>query len=404
LTFDSRSKATTPHFFLVNATTLNAPTLSSARSQARSQQIATRIVFFIAGLGVAAWAPLVPYAKARMQIEDGMLGLLLLCLGAGSLLAMPLAGALTARLGCRLVITVSTVVICLTLPLLATLSNFQSLMISLLMFGAGIGALDVSMNVQAIIVERASGKAMMSGFHGLFSVGGIVGAGGVAALLGMGVSPLLAVIIIVAIVIAALALATTSLLPYGSKSEGPLFALPSGIVLLLGIVCFIVFLAEGAVLDWSAVLLSSAHGMDASHAGLGYAAFALTMTIGRLTGDRIVQLLGGAKVVALGGVCAAAGIALATLGASWQVALLGYALVGVGCSNIVPVMFSAAGRQKVMPENVAVPAITTLGYAGILVGPAAIGFIAHLINLSAAFLILGLLLIGVSTSVRLLRL
>jgi predicted MFS family arabinose efflux permease len=161
----------------------------------------------VSGDNVAAWAPFAPYAKARMEIEDGMLGLLLLCLGAGSLLEMPLAGALTARLGCRLVITVSTVVICLTLPLLATLSNFQSRMISLLMFGAGIGALDMSMNVQAIIVERASGKTMMSGFHGLFSVGGIVGAGGVAALLGMGISPLLAVIIIVAILVAALALA-----------------------------------------------------------------------------------------------------------------------------------------------------------------------------------------------------
>jgi fucose permease len=333
-----------------------------------------------------------------------MLGLLLLGPGAGSLLAMPLAGALTARLGCRFVIAVSTAVICLTLPLLAILSNFQLLMISLLMFGAGIGALDVSMNVQAISVERASGKTMMSGFHGLFSVGGIVGAGAVAALLGMGISPLQAVIGIVAIVIAALAFATTSLLPYGSKSEGPLFAMPYGVVLLLGIVCFIVFLTEGAVLDWSAVFLSSAHGMNASHAGLAYAAFALTMTVGRLTGDRIVQRLGAAKVVALGSVCAAAGVTLATLGPSWQVALLGYTLVGVGCSNIVPVIFSATGRQKVMPENIAVPAITTLGYAGILVGPAAIGFIAHLINLSAAFLFLALLLVSVSTSVRLLRL
>jgi fucose permease len=110
------------------------------------------------------------------------------------------------------------------------------------------------------------------------------------------------------------------------------------------------------------------------------------MAIGRLTGDRVVQWLDGAKVVTFGGLCAASGVALATLIPSWQAALVGYALVSVGCSNIVPVMFSAAGRQEVMPENFAVPAITTLAYAGVLAGPAFIGFISQLTNLSAAFL------------------
>jgi MFS family permease len=110
---------------------------------------------------------------------------------------------------------------------------------------------------------------------------------------------------------------------------------------------------EGAVLDWSAVFLSSHHGMATEYAGLGYAAFACTMTVGRLTGDRIVQRLGGFKVVLLGGICAALGVA-ATLVPLWPVAMIGYALVGAGCSNIVPVMFSAVGRQTVMPENVAV--------------------------------------------------
>jgi MFS family permease len=260
------------------------------------------------------------------------------------------------------------------------------------------------MNVQAIIVERASGRTMMSGFHGLFSLGGIVGASGVAALLGAGITPIAAIIGIVIVAIVSLLIAIATLLPYGSQSDGPLFAIPHGVVLIIGIVCFIVFMTEGAVLDWSAVFLSTAHKMEPSHAGYGYAAFAFTMTIGRLTGDLIVRKLGPVKVVVLGGICAAAGVAIATLGPSWQVALAGYALVGVGCSNIVPVMFSAAGRQTVMPENVAVPAITTLGYAGILVGPAAIGFISHLSNLSAAFLLMTVFLLAVAASVRLLKL
>jgi predicted MFS family arabinose efflux permease len=382
---------------------MSSTTASIREIPGRQEQLSTRIVFFIAGFGMAAWAPLVPFAKTRANIDDGLLGLLLLCLGAGSIVAMPLAGALAARFGCRLVIALSTGLICLTLPFLATVSVLPQLVASLLIFGAGVGCLDVSMNIQAVIVERASGQTMMSGFHGLFSLGGIAGAAGITVLLGAGASPLTAVSSVIAGIAVALALSASHLLPYGSKTEGPTFALPHGPVLFIGVLCFILFLTEGALLDWSAVFLTSVRGMDASQAGFGYAAFALTMTTGRLTGDRVVRRVGPIRIVIFGALCAAAGVALATLISSWQVALLGYALVGLGCSNIVPVLFSSVGRQTIMPENVAIPAITTLGYAGILVGPAAIGFVSHNTNLQTAFMILALLLLGVAASGRLLR-
>lgn len=371
---------------------------------ARPEQRATRIVFFIAGFGMAAWAPLVPFAKARIVMSDGVLGLLLLCLGIGSIVAMPVAGALATRVGCRRVIIVSTALMCLTLPLLALVSSQPLLAVTLLMFGAGLGAIDVAMNIQAIIIERASGRPMMSGFHGLFSLGGIVGAAGVTGLLSAGASPVAATLVVIVGIAAALILAAPHLLRYGGKGDGPVFALPHGVVLLIGGLCFVLFLTEGAVLDWSAVFLTATRGMDASYAGLGYAAFALTMTAGRLSGDRIVQRVGRAKIIVLGGFCAAMGFALMTLVPSWPVALIGYALVGVGCSNVVPVLFTSVGRQTAMPENVAVPAVTTFGYAGILLGPAAIGWVAHVASLSAAFLILALGLIGVAASGRLLRL
>jgi predicted MFS family arabinose efflux permease len=275
---------------------------------------------------------------------------------------------------------------------------------TLLFFGAGLGAIDVSINIHAIIVERVSGRPMMSGFHGLFSLGGIVGAAGVTGLLVVGASPVTATLVVVTGIALALAKAAPQLLRHGGRNNGPVFAFPRGIVLFIGGLCFILFLTEGAVLDWSAVFLTSARGMDASYAGLGYAAFALTMTVGRLSGDRIVRQFGSAKIIALGGVCAAIGFALMTLLPSWPMAVLGYALVGLGCSNVVPVLFTSIGRQTAMPENVAVPAVTTLGYTGILLGPAAIGGVAHVANLSAAFLILALGLIGVAASGRLLRL
>ena len=369
----------------------------------RLEQVSTRIAFFIAGFGLAAWAPLVPYAKARAGLDEATLGLLLLCLGAGSILAMPIAGLLATRFGCRKVTIGGTLLICLALPLLATASSIPLLIATLFIFGAGLGGVDSTVNLQAVIVERASGRNMMSGFHGLFSVGGIAGAAGVSALLALGLSPLWAIAVVIVLILGALAKAAPHLLPYGSESSGPAFAIPHGVVLFIGALCFIVFLAEGAMLDWSAVFLTTEKSMGDAYAGLGYAAFALTMTAGRLFGDTVVKRLGPTRVIVTGGLFAALGMGLATLAPGWEVALLGYALVGVGCSNIVPVLYSAVGKQTVMPEHIAVPAITTLGYAGILAGPAAIGFIAHASSLSAAFLLITALLVAVAISGRILR-
>ena len=244
---------------------------------------------------------------------------------------------------------------------------------------------------------------MMSGFHGLFSFGGIVGAACITALLGAGASPLGASMSVVAVIMGALAVAAPHLLPYGGKNVGPVFALPHGVVLFIGTLSFMAFLAEGAMLDWSAVFLTSVRRMETAYAGLGYVTFSLTMTMGRLTGDGVVQRLGGTNIIVFGGLAAASGFALAALVPYWPMTLLGYALVGVGCANIVPVLYTSVGRQNAMPEYLAVPAITTLGYAGILAGPAAIGFVAHTASLSAAFMILALLELGVAVSGRFLR-
>ncbi|MDB6446272.1 MULTISPECIES: MFS transporter [Pseudomonas] len=369
----------------------------------RLEQMSTRIAYLIAGVGIAAWAPLVPYAKVRANLDEGTLGLLLLCLGVGSILAMPISGALAARFGCRRVLSGGTILICLALPLLATMTTLPWLVAALFVFGAGLGTVDSTVNLQAVIVERASGKTMMSGFHGMFSLGGIIGAAGVSALLGMGLSPLGATLVVNALLLVALFKAAPHLLPYGSESSGPAFAIPHGVVLFIGILCFIVFLAEGAVLDWSAVFLTTERGVETAYAGLGYAAFALTMTVGRLTGDSVVRRLGARRVIIYGGATAAAGFLLATLAPMWQAALLGYGLVGAGCSNIVPVLYTAVGKQTLMPEAIAVPAITTIGYAGILAGPALIGFVAHGSSLSIAFGLIALSLVAVAASGKVLK-
>ncbi len=363
-----------------------------------AEQFSTRIIFFVAGLAMAAWAPLVPFAKMRLGVDDGTLGFILLYLGAGSICAMPFTAALAARFGCRKVISVAALILCAALPMLALASTVPLLAASVFVFGAAIGTIDVTINVQAVIVERASRRAMMSGFHGLFSVGGIAGAGSVAALLWAGAAPLAATLVIAAAVLASLLIARAHLLPYGDESDAPWFAVPHGIVLFIGALCFVAFLAEGAMLDWSAVFLTTRRALAPAYGGAGYAVFAAAMTAGRVGGDRIVHALGARAVLILGGVCAASGLGLAVIAPWWVAGLAGFALVGIGASNIVPVLYSALGRQRAVPLNVAIAAATVLGYLGILCGPALIGFAAQATNLSTALLGVAALLLVVAAS------
>lgn len=374
--------------------------ISSFPAPGVAQQISTRIAFLIAGLGMSAWAPLVPFAKERLAVNEATLGALLLCLGLGSLVSMPVTGMLAGRIGCRKVIAASALIMCVSLLGLATAPSVLTMAVALLFFGAAVGSVDVAMNIQAVIVEKASGRSMMSGFHGFYSLGGIFGAAGVSGLLWFGLTPLSSVWVMVAVILILLVMAVGKLLTYGSTTSDPLFVRPRGKVLLIGCLCFIVFMAEGSVLDWSAVFLTSLRGVDAAQAGLGFAAFSVAMTIARLLGDRIVQALGGTKVIFLGGICAAGGFLLIVLVPLPEVAFLGFVLIGLGASNIVPVMFTAAGNQSVMPVGLAISAVATMGYAGILVGPALIGFVAQLSSLSVSFALVALGLLVLASCAR----
>jgi MFS family permease len=366
----------------------------------KMERISTRVAFFIAGFAIAAWAPLVPFAKGRLNLDEATLGLVLLCLGIGSLLSMPLIGMAAARFGCRKVIVIGAIALCLIIPWLAIAPSVLALAIALFLFGAAIGAIDVTVNIQAVIIEKASRQSLMSGFHGMFSFGGIIGAGGVSLLLGMGVTPFIATLIVSAIILGSIIAIGSYLLPYGSESEGAIFAFPKGIILFLGVLSFICFLAEGAILDWGAVYMSSAKGVSTELAGWGYTVFSITMTICRFYGDGIVQRLGGFKIILLGGLFAALGYFVVVLVPHWIPALLGFALIGVGTSNIVPIFFSAAGKQKIMPANLAIASLTFLGYGGILLGPALIGFIAEVTSLSIAFSLVAVLMLFVGASAK----
>jgi len=361
----------------------------------------TRTIFLINGLGMSAWAPLVPFARDRLQLSGASLGALLLCLGIGSLAAMPVTGTLVARFGCRRVMGFSTLLVLLMMPLLATADSHLVMAAALMLFGAGLGMLDVAMNYQAVQVEQAADKPMMSGFHGFFSLGGILGAGTVSLLLSRAFTPLHATLVVMAVMLLLLLWRLPVLMNQRlHQPDQPWLVIPRGWVAFLGLLCFILFLAEGAVLDWGALLLLQNPAMSPAYAGLGYAIFSVAMTLGRFSGDKIIQRFGRYPVMLTGALTAAAGMTLAVWLPWPEIALLAFLLVGFGLSNTVPMLFNAAGNQQDMPANLAISAMTTLGYAGILSGPALIGFISQWISLSGAFLMIALLLLAVAASAR----
>ena len=367
-----------------------------------NERMATRLIFSLGGIMLGAWAPLVPLAKDRLAVGEGTLGLLLLCMGVGSILAMPMTAFLTSRFGCRQVITVSAAGLCLVLPLLATVGNVAVMATTLVGFGVVMGCTSVSMNLQAVLVERQAGQALMSGFHAMFSLGGILGSGSMALLLATGVEPLAAAFAISLVMLGLLIAARSGLLPYSDAggAKPPAFVVPQGIVLAIGVLSLLAMLAEGGVLDWGALFMVEAHGADLGLAGFAYTAFAITMTIGRLLGDSLRTAFGDLVVLTTSALVATAGFLASLFLPSAAAALVGFLLVGAGVSNIAPILFTLTGKTRRMPANLAVASVLTVGYVGIIAGPAAIGLIAHATSLQTAFFLLCAAMLVIALSAR----
>lgn len=346
---------------------------------------ATRAFFFIGGFGSASWAPLVPVLRERLAIGDDVLGLLLLCIGIGSLATMPLSGALSARLGCRRVLAAAGLLYAGVLLSVCQVNDFWIAVPLILVFGALMGCIDVVINVAAVIVEKEIGRRIMSGMHAFWSLGGFVGAGLYGVWVGiLRLTAFQSTAIASALILVLTAFFGRHLIPYGGGG-GSLIAIPRGIVVFVGITAFIAFLSEGAVMDWSGVYLTVVRGMDLSLAGVGFSVFSAAMLLMRFLGDRVVRCIGQCSVAVGGALLTFVGILLVMFAPVDALLYLGFFAIGIGSANIVPVFFSLMGRQNVMPIGTAVSAVSTMGYLGILAGPAAIGFVSSATNLMTAF-------------------
>ncbi len=354
----------------------------------RRPRWAVLVAFFVNGALFASWISRIPAIQMKLDLSEGELGLVLFGLGVGVLMALSLAGGIIGRFGSRTVTIGGAIAMCIFLPLLALTPNAITLWLSLFLFGAATSTMDVAMNDQAVSVERHAGKPLMSSFHGAWSVGSLTG-----ALLGAGIAGLsfgsLPHFIFATILFFILLISfARHLLPTeGQKEKGQsIFRLPPRVVWPLGAIAFCAAIGEGAMSDWSGVYLSRTFETTVAFAALGYAAFSLTMTIGRFTGDWLVTRFNPTRVVRFGGLLAFIGIVAAIVTTEPVIVLVGYAAVGFGLANVVPLSFSAAGKLPKLPAGVGIAGVATIGYAGFLAGPPVIGLIAEATSLRFALL------------------
>jgi predicted MFS family arabinose efflux permease len=342
-------------------------------------------VFFLTGAGFANWVVRIPAVQERLGLGAGALGVALLGVAVGALVAMPLTGRAVARRGSRPVTRVSALAFAATLALPPLAPNLALLTLALVALGAANGALDVAMNGQAAAVERQYGRPIMASFHALFSFGGLVGAalGGTVAAHGIGPAAHLAATA-VAVCVAAVVVAP-GMLPARADAtpDAPPFARPTRALLALGVVAFCVLFGEGAMADWSAVYLRDVTGAGPGFAAAGFATFSLMMAAGRSVGDALTIRVGAARLVRAGGTLAALGLVVAVVVANPWAAVVGFGAVGAGLSIVFPSVLAAAGRLPGGAPGAAIAAVSTFGYTGFLAGPPVIGLVGEALTLRA---------------------
>ena len=365
----------------------------------------SKIVANVLSLGVlggieASWAPMVPFVKAHLQYDDAQFGNMLLAMGVGSVCALPTVGPLISKFGPRLVALAAGSCLALSLIAISFVLNPFLLPFFLALFGASLIALDVSANVNAVVIEKEFNRPIMSGLHGGYSFGTIVGSLFMALLLSLGFNLTLSAVIDSLLIVGAMFIFCRSLEKdvssfnddKGEDEKGPskkyLLILPPAI-LILGSICFIAYGTEGAVLSWATVFATQNRGIDPTVAGYFYIFYAVAMTISRFSGNKIVKTIGSRKTVVIGGVMVCLGFFIAAMVQHQVGMMIGFFVVGLGAGNVIPQLISFAGNIKGVKVQTAISFITALGYSGILLGPVIIGHVSKFTSLEVSFEMLG---------------
>lgn len=369
----------------------------------KKAEYATKALFFVCGLAFASWASRIPEIKEKLNLNDAEFGSVLFAMPIGSLFALPLAGFAVDKFGSRLIVLLATCFYLISMPFLGFANAGWQLAIALFFFGFGGDLLNISMNVQAVGVEKAQNRSFMNFFHAVFSAGYMVGAGLGGIVAKLNVLPFWHLFTIAIIVFSTGAISYNLLLKHDEKPNEtqPLFAWPDKSLMVLGIICLCAMLAEGAMADWSVIYYKKVLNNPKGFVTAGFTAFSVAMVIGRFLGDNLLEKIGLFKLLLVNSILLITGMTLALILLNPIAIIIGFSITGLGLSTMVPLIYSEAGHSKTMSSGVALAAITTVGMFGFLLGPVIIGYISEYTSLRFALSLL--IILGFVSSILTLK-
>ncbi len=356
-------------------------------ANAQRARLGVAAFFFANGSVVGGWVPHVPDRARTLHLNPAQLGAILLAAGIGATIAMPLAGWLTSRIGSKQVALIGGGLMPLALAGAVAAPAPWVMAIALLFFGFSGASMDVAMNAQGVLVEKRLGHRTISLFHGIWSLGGVLGSAATATALARGIRPVVVACVLAGFLVLIVLSARNRLYPHAEEflHDRDHMTRPSGRLLLLGMLAFAAMLSEGAVADWSGLFLRLARSLGAGVVGYGYSAFAAAMVLGRLTGDRVVARITEVRALRFGGLLAAAGTLVILYTHSLGASLPGFALMGLGLSNVSPILYRSAGHVPGVAPGAGIATAVGIGYAGLLIGPPLLGVLGHSRGIASIF-------------------
>ncbi len=361
----------------------------------RAHRVAVASFFFIAGISFASWASRIPDIKVALNLSDAALGAVLFALPVGSMTSLPLAGWLVAKFGSKRIATFAVCCYPLMLTMIGMAGSVWQLVAVLFFFGLLGNMCNISINTQAVGVEALYTRSIMATFHGIWSLAGFMGAALGTFLVSKNLSPLIHFWLICGgCLLLLIAIQRFALPKDASHPDQPIFVKPDSSLLKLGFIAFSCMVCEGTMFDWSGVYFQKVVEVPKELTTLGYAAFMGTMAGGRFLGDRIVTKFGKQKVLQTSGVVITTGLLIAVIFPTIIFATIGFLLVGLGVSSVIPLVYSTAGKSAKMSPSVALAAVSTIGFLGFLMGPPVIGFIAQVFSLRWSFTLIAILGFG----------
>lgn len=358
-------------------------------------KIATYFAFFMVGSSLALWAISIPYIKIRLNIDELSLGTVLMCLSIGAIIAMMITDKLVTKIGCRSSYLLSVLMLAASLFLVNIVPNKNTLIFIVTTLGIGVGIADVTANIQAVYMEKAFEKKLMSSFHSLYSFGSFITGIAVSFILSFKFSINTVIngfIIMLLIMLVVIIRGIVPLGNYENTIKNKTFRFPSLLLIITGFVCFAAYMTEGAMLDWASILLIDYKLFLKENAVYGFSIFT-AITIGRLADDFLANRYDSALIIACSALITLLGIACILFFSSSILLYLSFAVTGLGAANIVPMTISTIPKVRGdIPLNTVIALVSTIGYSGSLLGPALIGYISHLSSLITSFIFICILL------------